>query len=67
LSGGYYYESGNMVNICGFSNYLIVEKVLANFGYDYIFAVLSRKKYAKATALNAALVNRLRRVPFTDE
>gem|GEM_PF-5176387 len=33
---------------------------------DYIFALLSRKT-GKTVYTNAALVNRLRRLPFTEE
>lgn len=41
-------------------------KYLAGFAIPYIFALLSRKP-VKRLSLNAALVNRLRRLPFTEE
>ena len=45
-------------------------KNLAGFANDYIFALLSRKKREdrrETVYANAALVNRLRRLPFTEE
>jgi hypothetical protein len=41
-------------------------KNLVGFQQPYIFALLSRKT-GKTVQLNAALVNRLRRLPFTEE
>jgi hypothetical protein len=41
-------------------------KNLAGFQIAYIFALLSRKT-GKTVYTNAALVNRLRRLPFTEE
>ena len=46
-------------------------KNLADFHSDYIFALLFMETLrgfsGKATEYNAALVNRLRRLPFTEE
>ena len=44
-----------------------IQKVLADFGRDYIFALLSREITVEATEQQAALVKGLRRIPFTDE
>jgi hypothetical protein len=41
-------------------------KNLADFQRAYIFALLSRKPVIRSN-MNAALVNRLRRLPFTEE
>ena len=41
-------------------------KNLAGFQNAYIFALLSRKT-GRTVYTNAALVNRLRRLPFTEE
>jgi hypothetical protein len=44
----------------------LIMKNLADFANDYIFALLSRKT-GKTVYTQAALVNRLRRLPFTEE
>ena len=54
------------VNGSGQVGYGAELKNLAGFRRPYIFALLSRKP-VKRSSLNAALVNRLRRLPFTEE
>ena len=44
-----------------------IAKNLADFRQGYIFALLLRKYPKEATEIDAALVNRLRRLPFTEE
>jgi hypothetical protein len=68
--GGKFAEVESGCGGCGERPTLTLNKLnmknLAGFANDYIFALLSRKT-GKTVYANAALVNRLRRLPFTEE